>query len=78
MPARQRHHVSRGPRTGAAGTAAAYQLCARPGCGDARIRHATFGPCAATHWAARHPDQDGDGATFTLCQCPRFVEPPRG
>lgn len=77
MPARQRHYVSRGPRTGTAGTAAAYQLCARPGCGDARIRHATFGPCAATHWAAAASPGADSPPTFTLCQCPRFVAPAR-
>jgi len=74
MPARRRHYPGRGPAAGISGTHAAYDNCARPGCGHSRVHHLAGGPC--TRLLAPVIDQATREEVITtgLCRCERFKE----
>lgn len=74
MPARRRHYPGRGPAPGISGTLAAYDTCARPGCGDARVKHTSGGVCTAAKYYPVAQPWGGRRTVPGSCSCPGFVE----
>ena len=74
MPARRRHYPGRAPAAGMSGTRAAYDICARPECRHARVKHTAGGTCTAVlYYATARPP----GVMVPLpgcCTCPAFSE----
>lgn len=74
MPARRRHYPGRGPAPGISGTRGAYDTCARPGCGHARVKHLTAGPCVTPVHQVTLPRSTAGAGPWGICQCPAFTE----
>ena len=74
MPARRRMYPDRAPATGLSGTRAAYDSCARPGCGHARVKHLTSGPCVNLVTWPPGDDRNWAGTGYGPCSCTGFSE----
>lgn len=74
MPARRRMYPDRAPATGISGTAAAYDSCARPSCGHARVKHLTGGACTAPKWHPTAAELAANEYGPGTCSCPAFTE----
>ena len=74
MPARRRMYPDRAPARGISGTPAAYDCCARPGCGDARVKHTSDGRCTAAKYFPVAQPWGGHRNVPGTCSCTGFTE----